>query len=988
MPLLRLSCLPVLLCTLLLAGLSACGGGGGAAVVAGAPVVEATAGTAAPAAVLASGNAQVSEPVAGETSTPAQPSNGATVGTARALGLTASLALVGVPEAPEPAAQAVASTSTGRQFYLDALAGDDQRDGRAATPGAANAGPWRSLARLMNAGLAAGDTVNLACGSVWRETLRLPASGLAGLPITVRAAEPGCSVPPAIEGSQAIAAAAWVRHHGNIYKTALNRAPLQLHAASGPLLAAHHPNRGHDAAEPQSPWAALAADGNVVTLNGRQGSTQLTTGADLALPAGAKLGAGTRVRVRTNSYIIDERALATVEGSRLTLAAATSYPVRAGWGYLLMGQAWMLDSPGEWYYDANAKQLLAWMPDSAPPSGTVAATLLETGVDLQGRQHVVLDGLVVRQVGTGVQLRNSLGIVVRNCVVQDTADAGADAANSIQARFESNQFSRTGLDAIAGQGTDIAYAMHMTVHNNLVRDAGVVMQGEEAVNLPRRNAAAISPGAHAVVTGNAVINAAYIGIWALTASEMSDNFVYGACSVIDDCAGLYTGGAENNGRILRNTVVHSRGAPAGKPAAARTPQAHGIYLDDWTSGVLVEDNTVIDTDHGIFLHVANRNTVRNNRLFANRSSQIWLQETPTLATGELYGNVIEGNLIAPVSPAAVGLLLQSSYASTAAFGRFDGNRYYDRATAAAVAVSTTAGNYLYTLNQWRAAQNVGSTEPVEPHGLAVSSLGHAAYAVAGPNRVANSDFAGDLYGWGNWNQTAPAGRSVREACAVGICLRYTAGGSPGVVSSPNFSLQQGQWYRLTLDVAAETDNQIVPLVVRRGGGGSNGYEALSDRSLAFTASRGFSRHSVVFQATRTVLAGDTATGDLGARVDIDGITVGQSISLANLELVPIAPDALAQTVGALINVGATARQQACPWAASQPALCDKLVNLADQQVLGWPVTVPPRSALIVYAQEPGLADTDRDGITDAQDVCPASPAGLAVNARGCALSQR
>jgi hypothetical protein len=145
-----------------------------------------------------------------------------------------------------------------------------------------------------------------------------------------------------------------------------------------------------------------------------------------------------------------------------------------------------------------------------------------------------------------------------------------------------------------------------------------------------------------------------------------------------------------------------------------------------------------------------------------------------------------------------------------------------------------------------------------------------------------------------------------------------------VVSSPNFTLHQGQWYRLTLDVATETDNQIVPLVVRRGGGGSNGYEAVSDRALSFTAGRTFTRHTVVFQATQTIVAADPVTGDLGARVDIDGITAGQSVSLANLELVPITPDALAQTLGALINVGSTARWQACPWAASQSAVCEQV----------------------------------------------------------------
>ncbi len=143
-----------------------------------------------------------------------------------------------------------------------------------------------------------------------------------------------------------------------------------------------------------------------------------------------------------------------------------------------------------------------------------------------------------------------------------------------------------------------------------------------------------------------------------------------------------------------------------------------------------------------------------------------------------------------------------------------------------------------------------------------------------------------------------------------------------------------------------------------------------------------------FQASKTIVAGDPATGDLGARVDIDGITAGQSVSLANLELVAALPDPMAQTIGALINVGATGIARDCPWRESQPVLCGKLVNLADQQSLSWPVHVPPHSAIVVHVQEPGLVDTDRDGIADTQDLCPGSASGLAVNASGCALSQR
>ena len=38
---------------------------------------------------------------------------------------------------------------------------------------------------------------------------------------------------------------------------------------------------------------------------------------------------------------------AAVTGNRLRLAVPTAYPALKGWGYLLVGQPWMLDRPRE-----------------------------------------------------------------------------------------------------------------------------------------------------------------------------------------------------------------------------------------------------------------------------------------------------------------------------------------------------------------------------------------------------------------------------------------------------------------------------------------------------------------------------------------------------------------------------------------------------------------------------------------------------------------
>jgi hypothetical protein len=318
------------------AGLAGCGGGGGEA----APEPGATAsplGTG-----TGGGNNADTTPESSNS-----PSNAAVLGAARALGVAGSVVLAGVPEVPARAA-ALATPTGGRLFHVDSRNGNDSNDGLAASPGNTGSGPWRSLARLQAAPLAPGDRVQLACASEWNETLRLPASGTAALPITVAAPPAGCTARPVIDGSVLLPAAVWVQQQGRLYRASLAGTPLLLNSATATAWTeAHHPNRGHKADEPGSLYLAAAADSAVTLVGGQRASTTIETGADLQLPAGASLGAGTRARIRLYAWTMQEKPVAGFNGRQITLAQPTTYPLGAGWGYYLLGQRWMVDSPGE-----------------------------------------------------------------------------------------------------------------------------------------------------------------------------------------------------------------------------------------------------------------------------------------------------------------------------------------------------------------------------------------------------------------------------------------------------------------------------------------------------------------------------------------------------------------------------------------------------------------------------------------------------------------
>lgn len=886
-------------------------------------------------------------------------------------------------------AASFAPSSTGRVFYVDSRIGQDGNTGASAA-GGGSTGPWKTLSRLTRASLLPGDTVRLACGAVWYEPLKLKVAGTAAAPIIMEAYPRGCANAPIIEGGRSIYASSWVRHSGNVYRSAVAFDVLDLLMDTTHMQVAHHPNRGFDPAVPDSMFLRTAADSNSGKINGRAASTFVTTGADLVVPAGVSLAAGAAVRVRTTSWTIDESPITAVSGNKLLLATPTDYPIGAGWGYYLVGQLWMLDSPGEWFYDKAAKTVYAWMSDSQPPLSRTVAIQEAVGIDLNSAKYIIIDGLWVRRMGIAISMRNSEGVVVRNSRIADTVVMGIDAAASRNAIIASNVIERTGSDALSG-ADDAGYAaMGMRVTDNRISQSGVLINGDIIASLPRRSFAAIRSGPQSTVSGNSVIDSGNIGIKIMAASTASGNYVRGACSVLDDCAGIYTSGANNSSVISGNIVEHSRGSLWGKPPTQFYTQAQGIYLDESASGVTVSGNTVIDADNGIQVHVSSNNLIQDNKLYGNRNNQLWLQETRNRdnPNGDVFGNRVLGNQIVNTQPTSAGVYQTTIFTNTFAFAYYDHNKYFDRVFRT-IGYERNASAYSnYDLFAWKSATtDAGTPRNLDANGSGALQLKYATNQVVGANIVPNGKLAADRLGWTSWNESAPFGNMTREACASGYCASYAAGGSPGILSTPNFSVQRNQWYRLSFDLRAGSDGQFQAVVVRNGGGGSAGYERLSDVPLSLVASRAWKRYSFLFQAVRGAVVNDPLTRGLGARIDFERVMPGTTLSVTNLEMVAVTPAAATTRTDILLNAGVVAVQRDCPVASTSPAQCGSYLSLNDDSRVTWPRYMAPMSSEIIYTLDAGLVDSDGDGIADAQDACPNSPNGSAVSAAGCALGQ-
>ncbi len=900
---------------------------------------------------------------------------------------TADATTLGSTQPPAVPSAAV----TGTTYYVDSRIGNDANNGLSASNATTGVGPWKTLARIAKTSLKAGDAVRLACGATWYESLKLAAAGTSTAPITLGAQPAGCSNRPVVHGGTAIVPSAWKLSSGNVYQTALASPPLQLASTMGVHTLAHHPNQANRGAWTDTVYAAVATDSPTVALqSGGTGSTTLAVGPDLALPSGATVAAGTTVRLRLNSFIIHEATVTGASAASIAFDAPTAYPIKAGWGYYLAGQRWMLDSAGEWYYDPAAKTLYAWMPNGGAPTTTVNAAQRGTAIDLDSSQYVVVDGLAVRHAGVGVNLSRSVGSAVINSALEDLSLNAVIASSSTGARLQANLIARTGRDAVVGNDDRLLPAQRLAVLGNAISQSGVRVVAGRPLSLPEPSRSALRTGVNAVVRGNALVDTSYIGVWSGTGSTIDDNLVQNTCTTLDDCSAIYASGTNNGSRITGNLVLSTRGALAGKGPGTLYTQGQGIYLDESASGALVSGNTVTGSDNGIHLHVAANNTLQGNKLYGNRNAQIWLQETRNTvsAGGDVFGNTVKENLVVPTSATAKGVYVDTIFSDTSHFGSFDYNRYLDRLVTTVANERAGASQIGFNMRQWQSVTtSTGTLRGNEANGWSASKTLFASALINGATIVPNGALLNDAKGWTAWNATSPFGYLVREACPVGWCARYVTGGSLGLMTSPFFSIVAGTWYRLTVDVATGMDKQVVDMVVRRGGGGNNGYASVSDRSLKFVGNTGWTRVSFLFKATTTVNASDPITGDLGARVDFQGIQPGQVLRVSNLELVPTTPADATTTTQLLVNVAGTATAMACPDALTLPAQCGKYVRLSDGQAVVWPYTVGARGSEIVYTRDVQLVDSDNDGIADSQDACPATPAGLAVNSRGCALGQ-
>lgn len=561
-------------------------------------------------------------------------------------------------------------------FYFSATDGDDTRTSVQAQSVAT---PWKTIAKFRSvvatSAIATNDTIFFKCGDTF-------ADSLGGVTKTLTFTSYGSGTPPKISGFYPVTTWTAVSGKPGVYVSevipTLNPTVNMVAINGQPYAMGRYPN------------ATDALKGYLTYESGATTTISDTVSRPAAINSQYN---GAWVVLRFKHYAIEHSVITGISSTGvITFSPRVSGTPAAGYGYYIENSLLTLDQFGEWYFDPAAKQLYVYFGSNAPSAYTVQVstknTLLEPRTNLTLR-NISFEGANQYAIYNG--WANITGPTISNCSILYSGEAG---------------ISFSGHKNVVIDSCTVRYAntigINMPFHNDrprithtLVRDIatfGGMMTVDN--NLSNRQGHGIcllsqswesSPYYGGYVAYNTVQNIGYIGI--VTEGDSTvivHNFVDTTNFVMDDGSGIYTDNQQGEVtvrgvRIDSNVTLHALGATEGTNST--TKLGEGIYLDDDVNGVEVIGNTcAFNSDNGIYIHNARKNTVLYNTLYSNGRFQLSLQKDHAITNAfSVDSNIIAHNTLFAATASQRIMYMAKESDITAEYytfcSRLDSNQY-------------------------------------------------------------------------------------------------------------------------------------------------------------------------------------------------------------------------------------------------------------------------------------------------------------------------
>ncbi len=553
-------------------------------------------------------------------------------------------------------------TSTSASFSIKGSVPSDERfvspEGSDSNPGTISQ-PYLTIQKCATT-MASGGICEVRAGT-YRETVT-PNSG-----VTITSYD-GEQV--AIDGSDPVAG--WSLYKGSIYKATVTLSSgdtNQIFVGDQMMTEARWPN-GDDLFHVN--WATAGTGTTATTLVDPQMPKINWTGARIHLWSGQDPWDPQTGRVTTS------------QAGKLTFALdGASFPPyiqpQAGGYYYLFGVLAALDTQNEWFYDAKAGMLYLWAPGGVNPNKlNVHAKQRQLAFDLSGKSNVIIENINL----------------FASSITMNTSSAD-NTLDGINAQYLS-QF--TALTDLAGYPH--SYWYDHTADSGIVIDGSGNLLENSTIAYSAGNGVAIS-GTDNIVRNNLIHHIDYmanycagivltfqagddnrieyntidtLGRFAIDplagqSEDIGYNNLFDAMMLSRDGGEIYLGGFTATGMHIHNNWLHDTQSLISGPAD--NYPLSGVYLDEDTSGVAVDQNVIWNNQfYNIFLNgsndgftVPNDNSVHNNTVpDINADAYVYTDLTSSCGTTSIADNrvlvpLVQQGTVCPASkngPTAAG----------------------------------------------------------------------------------------------------------------------------------------------------------------------------------------------------------------------------------------------------------------------------------------------------------------------------------------------
>lgn len=524
---------------------------------------------------------------------------------------------------------------TATNTYFVSPTGDDANTGKGVNQA------WQSVDQVVSAfcsnSILAGDVILFERGATFSGKLGVcNRQGAPGRPIVIGAY--GSGAPPAIAGSDPITG--WTKHAGNIWK-ATN--------VSGPVSGVYYRGgRQQPARSPNAGFYKNAAGGDATTL-----ITPDLTG-------GTNAYAGATLRIRTRNWSYDVAEVAASSPGQLTLGSAIQDVSHGDWGYFIDNKLSLLDTEGEWYYDAGASTLYFNAPgDADPNAGLVEAVVRDAALEIYNADgadsSLVFDGITLKHASKHAVLlaNNNRNIVLRRITAADSQSGIVSVTADVD--IVESLITRT-----LGRGVVLGLANNRLLRSTLKDIAVVPGYGESVWGYMGVQVY----GDGAVLRHNIIDHVGYAGVGIDgSGSVMEENYVTRSLAVLNDGGAISFDHCDGI-TIRKNIVVDSIGSYLDTVSQTAGPWVSpydnlnlGIAFGNTsTKNVTIEANVVAHNKGGIGGdHTVNSvgNIVRDNLVFDNLHYLLQLTDQARSGCTPQFNDVYTGNIVVPGSPADI-----------------------------------------------------------------------------------------------------------------------------------------------------------------------------------------------------------------------------------------------------------------------------------------------------------------------------------------------